>query len=389
MSPLNLKKILITYHALSGFPSVVAQDFWSGLERAGINVIGKTLPEYERNIGFKEMIRFRLLMNMTMDTLKHFQRVKTLSWMQDNPFMVGDRGVCSDPDQYFLCADADHISEVNYWFDAVNPAIHVPHWATMMTPAIMDREFIEKTFSDRPIELLFVGSVDLEELKKDLKKLNALPSHLLDLATGTLDLMRSGDTRSVTRIGMAVDDSLGIGLYSDDRKIFREIMTRVDAFVRGENRVNLFRALNGIDIKVVSPHREAISSLAGRGVKQLKDSNFRGSDPFILGLYAMCHAKLMINNLPNYRNGVTERFFNAQARGAAVLSEKNSYLENNFTDNEDVFLYDPYNLSDIKERVRYILSDQEKLKEVALSGFDKTHSQHLIGNRLDLILSKH
>lgn len=384
------KKVILSTDTVAGFPFIVSHDFRTGLERVGISVLGPTIPEYERSIEAQDSVRFRLLMNKTVGSVEHLQRVRTLSWMQDNPFQIGSRGECNDPDQYFLFADADHISEAEYWFDAVNPGIHVPHWATTITPTVTDREFIEKTFPDRPIELLFVGSVNLEQLQEHLMKLNALPSHLLDLAKGTLDLIRSGDTRSVTGIGMAVDDSLSLGIHASDRKVFREILRLVDTFVRMENRVNLFRALNGMDITVVSSQFGAVSSLVGPKAKQMvAHGASRQSDPFFLGLYAMCHAKLTINNLPNYRNGVTERFFNAQIRGSAVLSEKNSYLENNFTDDKDVFLYDPYNLTDIKERVRHILNDRDKLKEVALNGFDKTYSQHLIDNRLDLILSPH
>jgi len=389
---LSKNRVIIELNSsIMGYPYVVSTDIQKEFLQRGIIVEApfnaKCISSLVDAAG-KEDYRFRILMNFAANQYADDFGIKTISWMQDNPFQLfNGRAVCNFPHQFYFCADEDYANEVGYWLDAVNEGVHLPHWATEIIPNILSENYIEKTFDDRPVEILFVGSVGIEKAKKTLAQINSLKNPYSKIAIGVVEILLSRDDRSVTEIGMAVDASLGLEIHKNERENFRRVLSLADTFVRFENRNRLFKALHGLPISAVSPNAADIAGLAGDKVRKFP-SDDRGAD-FVRGLFGMCNAKLMINNLPNYRRGVTERLFNAQYRGCAVLSERNIFLEKEFSDDEDIFLYDPSDLKGLRERILYILNDKKKLKEVALAGYRNTKNNHLFKHRLDKILELH
>lgn len=384
------EKILVDVRNINfGFPYLINSDFKTGFGQAGYETYNNLSESDEQalQIDRADGVRFRICMNNSLDSIGKTARLKTVSWLQDNHFQVAHRVECEDPRQFFLCADRDQVDEVPYYLGAVNEAAHLPHWATEFGPLPHNREFIESTFDDRGCDLVFVGSCDGALWNKAINDLNRLKPEYQALAKGVIDTVRSGDARSIGKIADSVDESLGLSLKQEDKRAFCSILTLADDFIRLDNRVRLFKALSGIRIMVVSPHAQEIAKIAGDGIHPFGPD--QGSDDIVSGLFAMCQSKLMINNLPNYRGGVTERFFNAQLRGCAVFSERNAFLEEEFEEEREVFLYDPYDLTDVKDRVLEILKNREKLKEVALAGYDKTRANHLVANRVKRILELH
>ena len=58
-----------------------------------------------------------------------------------------------------------------------------------------------------------------------------------------------------------------------------------------------------------------------------------------------------------HKDAITERILNAMLQKAAVLTERNPYMEEHFSDGKDVLLYDLDQLSALPELVRSALSD--------------------------------
>ena len=71
---------------------------------------------------------------------------------------------------------------------------------------------------------------------------------------------------------------------------------------------------------------------------------------------------------------------------ALVITDKTAYLENNFTDGEDILLFDLNHLQEIPARIKELLTCEEKRKRIADNGFKKALQQHTWKNRVVKIL---
>ena len=121
--------------------------------------------------------------------------------------------------------------------------------------------------------------------------------------------------------------------------------------IRMNTRIKIFEALRGVKLTIVANDFSVIEKF------DEKNFSFVQKSDFVTGLSAMCQSRLILNNLPNYRDGVTERLFNAQYRGCAVLTESNRFIRNNFDDGDELFSFGPNSLTDLKDIIEAIQTD--------------------------------
>ncbi len=94
-------------------------------------------------------------------------------------------------------------------------------------------------------------------------------------------------------------------------------------------------------------------------------------------LSKMADSKIVLNTLPWFKDGSHERVFNAMLCGAAVVSETSRYFEEilpaaawvNFDLTED-------GLVTLPQRIKDLLSNEEKLQEIASAGCALASSEH-------------
>ncbi|WP_029008263.1 glycosyltransferase [Azospirillum halopraeferens] len=373
-------------HWSFGFPYVIASDFLTGFRARGIAAFHAPIAgrgTFYEDLSQSHRVLFTVLMNFTHESARLTWQGKVLTWQQDNPYVMMDRVRSAYPDQHWLCADRDGVENAAFYFGARHPAMHLPHWATRFDgdagPMPDSRRDWER---QRPFDLLFVGSIREQEIDETRRRIDAAPPPVRVFARRLLERIHSHPRDTVTQSAFALEAELGLDLSRSNFTAFRQILGQVDFLVRAINRVELFKRLKGLRITVVSNDVSTIERYAGP-VQTISPSDF------VTGLVAMKQAKLMINNLPIYRYGATERLFNAQYRGAAVLSERNAYLEETFGDGAGIFLYDPERPDGIGDRIAAILADRDTLFAVAREGHRRTHAHHTIDNRVDAILQAH
>ena len=103
-----------------------------------------------------------------------------------------------------------------------------------------------------------------------------------------------------------------------------------------------------------------------------------------LKVYA--RTKLSLNVMRWHKDGFTERIANAMLQKALVITDKTAYLENNFTDGEDILLFNLNHLQGIPAQIKELLTCEEKRKRIADNGFKKALQQHTWKNRAVKIL---
>jgi len=78
-----------------------------------------------------------------------------------------------------------------------------------------------------------------------------------------------------------------------------------------------------------------------------------------------------------HKDGFTERVLNSMLAGAVALSDKTTRLEEEFVNGEDIILFDLVKIDSLPARLKDLLSNDEKLREVAENGRKKVMKKHL------------
>ncbi|MBT5264331.1 MAG: glycosyltransferase family 1 protein [Rhodospirillaceae bacterium] len=369
-----------------GFPYSVSFDFRNEFRAKGIEVLepGQYVNrDFYETVSENYNILFTLTMNQTFESSNYPWRGKFITWQQDNAFRTTGRFVSNYSDQHWLCADGDGVAHAKLWLNASNPTYHLPHWATKLDGEVRGPNDHGRSFDLRPHDILFVGNVNEDEHRRLSNALNSLKEPYRTFANKVAQRLRDDNTVSLTRIALETEVEMGNEFSETSFGEFQQILSLLDAQFRIEKRIQCFDALRDIPITVVSNDLKTIENHSSE-----KITSFSNND-FATGLYMMRNAKLLINHLPNYQAGATERLFNAQFRGAAVLSEQNEFLNNQFIDREDIFLFnsnDPVNLRDC---VLEIKDSPATLRRVAAAGQAKTTALHTASQRVAKIVELH
>lgn len=81
-------------------------------------------------------------------------------------------------------------------------------------------------------------------------------------------------------------------------------------------------------------------------------------------LEIMAQSKILVNDLPYFKNGSHERVFSAMLNGAFVVSNINNYSYNLYKDGESMIFYDVNNQEDYVEKVKYYLKNENERKRI-------------------------
>jgi len=233
-----------------------------------------------------------------------FHKGKTLSWQADNPYVTANRISGGDDNQHWLCADAHAIDHAPYYYGDCASVRHLPHWATDF--GLSAEEEDPMPFEERPFDILFIGSIDAAATEDCEKRIEEAPEKVRAFATSLLERMRSKPCNSLTHEALSNEDGFGLEFARHARENFCKVLMCVDLIIRSQRRMDLLRALRGLRIAVVSNDYGTFEQYLGDGLIKV------GPGDFLTGLQAMRDAKIVSNNLPLYRQGATERAFNAQ-----------------------------------------------------------------------------
>lgn len=106
-------------------------------------------------------------------------------------------------------------------------------------------------------------------------------------------------------------------------------------------------------------------------------------------LKVMGQSKISLNVMSWHKDGFTERVINAMLCRSVVLSDKSSYLEEEFEDQKELILFNLEKLGELPVIVNELLANDEKISRIAERGYEKASQKHLWIHRgnslLDLI----
>lgn len=95
----------------------------------------------------------------------------------------------------------------------------------------------------------------------------------------------------------------------------------------------------------------------------------------------MGQAKIVYQDQALFNNGAHDRIFSAMLNGAVIVSEYSAYLDEEFENGKDIFLYDWKNGLNQVNVISELLNDESKRLSVAISAYGKVSQKHRWANR--------
>lgn len=176
-----------------------------------------------------------------------------------------------------------------------------------------------------------------------------------------------------------------VGLELDDEEFLDYFSKLRQAFmcVKEYYREKVIRVLleGGMELHVYGDTWSASPFVGHPYLKQHKDVNMEES------LHVMQQSKISMNIMSWHKDGLTERVLNIMANHAVLLSDRSSLLEEEFVDGEDLVLFDLEHIETLPCKIKKLLAEEGRLRQIAENGYQKTIQKHLWINRARQFLS--
>ncbi len=120
-------------------------------------------------------------------------------------------------------------------------------------------------------------------------------------------------------------------------------------------------------------------------LSRFQSFHYKGEGSFDETLELLKKTRLVLNTNTNFVEGAHERIFAAQAAGAAVISDRSSWLEEKFTDGLNIQFFDWNPEINVAEKVSSLINNPEAIYQIAKNGRKETLKNHLWENRIEMI----
>lgn len=105
-----------------------------------------------------------------------------------------------------------------------------------------------------------------------------------------------------------------------------------------------------------------------------------------LEVYAQ--SKISLNVMSWHKAGFTERIANAMLQKSVVLTDKTTYLEEEFEDGQDIVLFDLKYMNQVPKQVKALLADIGQMEKIAERGYQRAKMHHTWDIRAKKFLKK-
>lgn len=311
---------------------------------------------------------------MLMDKDEYYQLItqKYITFLVDHPMYHHARLSRKGISYFVSTVDKEHTNYLKKNYPHLDNVRFIPHGGVKGTE--------EEEYENRNIPVLILGTY--ENPRSKLEELKRLPTGIRELI---FDMCRQLESEP----GLTMEQVLRKQLYK--RQIIMEeheyppLMAElwfVDKYIRAYYRDKVIRTLaeNNIPLEIYGNGWEHFD-IHSDCVQIHKNVSYEES------LNLMGRAKIVLNIMPWFKNGSHERVFTTMLNGALCVTDRSQYLEDTFTNEEDIVFYELDVLETLPEKIQTYLKDSKKAEKIALTGKDKAQIYHTWRNREQEILN--
>lgn len=286
------------------------------------------------------------------------------------------------PQNYLMfCCDWDHVEYVKKYFSQSVPCVgFMPHVGVMPDQNIPVIPYAQKKY-----DVLFSGTYyspenRLSQVEEMVEKGTAVYDFYQILFECLVEDSRltieQGAFRTIERMGLPVDQ--------DMLKSLMRCAEPVDWAIRMYQRGRVVEVLaeSGVELYLLGRGWENHCSAKYPNVHRIDDRI-----PYADTLAYMADARLNLNVFPWFKSGTHDRIFNALLQHSLPLTDSSRWVDENFTNGEDIALYDLEYLEKLPEIVGELLRDTERAERMIQKGYEKTAKNLTWSNCADWILT--
>lgn len=286
------------------------------------------------------------------------------------------------PQNYLMfCCDWDHVEYVKKYFGQSVPCVgFMPHVGVMPDQNIPVIPYAQKKY-----DVLFSGTYyspenRLSQVEEMVEKGTAVYDFYQILFECLVEDSRltieQGAFRTIERMGLPVDQ--------DMLKSLMRCAEPVDWAIRMYQRGRVVEVLaeSGVELYLLGRGWENHCSAKYPNVHRIDDRI-----PYADTLAYMADARLNLNVFPWFKSGTHGRIFNALLQHSLPLTDSSRWVDENFTNGEDIALYDLEHLEKLPEIVGELLRDTERAERMIQKGYEKTAKNLTWSNCADWILT--
>ncbi len=265
-----------------------------------------------------------------------------------------------------VCADRYHPDYIKRFYPTVKRTLFLPTAGECLKP-YADL----KLFGERSIDVLFIGTYKYDDSFPYSEFSVGLTEYLITHSTETFEA--------------AVESYLSDNQYSlSDSELKQCIQAHRFACMNTEAlfRAEILRTLvnAGITVTVYGDCFEKTDLL------HHPNFIYKGRCSTEEGIRLMEDSKIVLNQLAWFKDGASERIFEAMLQGAVSLTDDSIYLRENFTDSVDIKFFSLSQLAALPHIVHAILSGGEAIETLRQNAYDKARSQHTWVHRAATLL---
>lgn len=245
--------------------------------------------------------------------------------------------------------------------------------------------YAQGKYSDRKYDVVFVGGLTDDYSKID-DKIKGIPEG--SIRNIAIRLYEKACKEYCKTLDMHMEEILSSMDFTDELLgkekfgyIIAYIYSIVDKAIRSRLRYNAVLSLLKSGMTVHFYGNCQVSQLGSY-------DNFINHGPVDYQeiLEVMAQAKIVINDLPYFKNGSHERVFSAMLNGALIISNTNNYSYNMYKDGESIIFYDVNDQKDYVDKVKYYLANENERSRIAENAYKITSEYNTWENRANEIL---
>lgn len=290
--------------------------------------------------------------------------------MMDHPFHYKAALDTAPEQMVLLCMDRNHVEYVKRFFPNIKKVHFFPHAGIERCQQI--------PISERKIDVLYAGGLSryaAEGLIPDLGKIQEFDAFAL-VKKALEILIQQPELTTEYVIEMCIKEN---NLIFNDKRLGEIIaeLRFLDSLAVSFYREQMIRTLAGLGITVT-----VFGSGWDRCEWESTNVIYGGVLPPVQILELMNQSKIVLNTMTWFKRGAHDRVFNGMLAGAAVVSDQSEYLQEQFTNGEQLQIFSLREMKDMAEAVKMLLSNVNCAQNMADCGYQQAKKQHMWKNRL-------
>ena len=228
---------------------------------------------------------------------------------------------------------------------------------------------------DRNIDVLFSGTIDDQDSFDDwLDRLsNRSPDRKAALKEA-FEAVYEGNAE----VYRALSESFTRHKQNTRPRFLAPFVTALDAYVTQRRRIEVLEAIRGCRVVV-------LGKVGPKAAERLSHHDLRGETTFIRMLSMAAESRILLNSRKTFARGAHERIFYGLSRGAVVVTDPSTFLEDDFERGLGM-VKQPEDLKTLNQLVSDLCADSDMLDRLRAQGLETYPERHTWRERMKRLL---